>query len=313
MNAAALAAKKPEGYVYGEDTKKAFTASLLLHISVVVVGVLGLPFLSKEPVIQEMAITVEMVDLADISQSALVAPPQKQEKEEPAPPPAPAPPKPVFNTPSESAPELVTPQAPEIEEVPEPPKEEKVAELPKPEKPKPPKPLPKPVNKPKPKPPEVKKEPVKEEKPKEEEPDISSLLASVLNESAPAAQPTEQPSEQTESSQLSQIADFSTKFTRSEEDDLNRGVEPCWNVNAGGKDAEKLIVSLRVFVNPDMTVREVQIIDQIRYSTDTHFKAAAEAARRALLNPKCSTLRLPPEKYEQWKVFKYNFDPSHML
>ena len=72
-------------------------------------------------------------------------------------------------------------------------------------------------------------------------------------------------------------------------------------------------MSLRVFVNPDMTVQNVEILDQIRYGSDSHFRAAADAARRALLNPNYRTLKLPPEKYESWKVFKYNFDPSMML
>ena len=40
---------------------------------------------------------------------------------------------------------------------------------------------------------------------------------------------------------------------------------------------------------------------------------AAEAARRALLNPNCNKLRLPEDKYEQWKTFIIQFDPKDML
>lgn len=322
MNAAAykLGSDKSRaaGADYLPDMNRSVAVSFVLHLLIVVIGTVGIPFLMKEPDVREMAITVQMVDLADISQTTVVDKPQESKEEKPEPKP-PAPPKPVYKTESEPppAPDLFTPEPPvKQEEVPEPPKEEKVAELEKP-KPKPVKPPKPPKNRPKPKPPEPKQEeePKEVEKPKEEpEQDISSLLKSVLNEESEPQQQTEQkPEENSEASQISQIAELGAELTRSEEDDLNAGVAPCWNVNAGGKDAHTLVVSLRVFVNPDMTVGKVQILDQLRYAADTHFRTAAEAARRALLNPRCSTLRLPPEKYEQWKVFRYDFDPSNML
>lgn len=303
---------------YLPNMNRSVGVSFVLHLLIVVLGTVGLPFLMKEPDIREMAITVEMVDLADVSQTTIVDKPQESKEEKPEPTP-PAPPKPVYKTESEPppAPDLLTPEPPEKQEdIPEPPKEEKMAELEKP-KPKPPTPPKPPKNRPKPKPPEPKQEKPKEvkEKPKEEpEPDISSLLKSVLNEEqTPTPQTDQKPEENSEPSQTSQIAELAAKLSRSEEDDLNAGVSPCWNVNAGGKDAHTLIVSLRVFVNPDMRVGKVEILDQLRYAADSHFRTAAESARRALLNPKCSTLRLPPEKYEQWKVFRYDFDPSNML
>jgi len=167
-----------------------------------------------------------------------------------------------------------------------------------------PKVKPKPKNKPKPKPPVEKTEDVKDEAS-----DFNSLLKSLT-----PVDPEEQtpPREEVPDStgQTSQIADFSKVMTRSELENLNSGVQPCWNVNAGGKNAESLVVTLRVYVNRDRTVRRVDIVDRIR---DTHHQAAADAARRALLNPNCSTLRLPPEKYDRWKEFTYIFDPSQML
>ncbi|MGH1378302.1 MAG: hypothetical protein ACRBB3_05725 [Alphaproteobacteria bacterium] len=274
--------------------------SVAFHICVFALATVGLPFFVKETEPMEMAITVELVDLAEVSQTNNIDQPQKSEVEE-----KPVETKPVYNN-TDTVPDLLSPQEPEVEEVPEPPKE----------KPKPDPTLiktpPKPKNKPrKPKPPAPKK--VEKQKEEPDKKDFTSLLKSLTPDNQDT-QPTPQPVEENSNQgKTSQVADFSKQMTRSELDDLNRGVQPCWNVNAGGKNAEKLRVSLRVFVNPDLQVREVQIIDQVSYSTDTHFRAAAEAARRALLNPRCSRLRLPPEKYEQWKVFKYTFDPSKML
>lgn len=306
-----------------QDTQKAYSTSMktpvvvsvLLHVFIVVIGTLGLPYLSvkKEPM--EMAITVEIAELADVSQTDVLAPPK--EEKEPDKPPEPPPPveKKTYSKPEpapeeEPEPEIVQKQ-PEAEEIPEPPKPEE--EKPK-EEPKPKKPAPKPKNKPKPPAPKKPKEEVKKpEEKKEPEEDINSLLTSLVSEENKQTSPkTEEPSK-TESSQTSQIARVTGKLTRSEQDDLNRGVEPCWNVNAGGKYAENLVVSLEVSISPEMSVIDVRVLDQGRYSSDTAFRAAADAARRALLNPRCSQLRLPPEKYNEWKVFTYNFDPSQML
>lgn len=273
--------------------------SVIFHVVVFILATVGLPYVVEDVEPMEMAITVELVDLSEVSQTNVLDKPQESEEKE-----APAEQKPVYNN-TDTVPDLLSPPPPEevVEEIPEPPKEKPKPDLTQIKKP------PKPKNKPrKPKP-----TPPKPEKPPEEdiEQDFTSLLKSLATDEPAEESTPEEP--ETNKGQTSQIADFSKQMTRNEFDDLNRGVEPCWNVNAGGKDAQTLIVQLSVFVNRDRTVRDVQIIDRLRYNTDTHFKAAADAARRALLNPRCSTLRLPLEKYERWKNFKYVFDPSKML
>ena len=272
------------------------TYSALLHIFVFVLATFGLPHIARDREVMDVVIPIEMIDLSEVSQSNVLDKPQEDEVQD-----ALEKRKPVYNQ-DETPPELSEPHAPELNsDIPEPLVEKErdqipdVTEIKKP---------PKPKNKPRP------PKPKAQEKPKQPERDINSLLKSLTPDEPEEVKPRTQENNQ---GQTSQIADFSKTMTRSELDDLNRGVQPCWNVNAGGRDAEDLIVDLRVFVNPDLRVREVQILDKLRYSTDSHFKAAAEAARRALLNPRCSQLRLPPEKYEFWKVFIYTFDPSQML
>jgi len=60
-------------------------------------------------------------------------------------------------------------------------------------------------------------------------------------------------------------------------------------------------------------VQEATILDQGRYNSDSYFRAAADAAVRALRNPQCSPLELPPDKYDQWNVTVIRFDPSQFL
>lgn len=302
MNATA-AADRHNKDIYSGHMRKPAIISAALHIFVFILATVGLPRLAKPPEVQEIAITVELADLAELNQTNVLEKPQQSELQEPVPPA-----KPVYNS-SESVPDLLSPREPEPEtaDVPMPPDEKTKADPTVIKDP------PKPKNKPKPKPkaqPQMDKP--KEEEKKEDKQDFTSLLKSLTPEQ-PDDQAEAQQNIETGAGQTSQVADYSKDLTRNEMADLNAGVAPCWNVNAGGKFAEELKVTLRVFINQQMRVTDVQILDQLRYSTDSHFRAAADTARRALLNPQCSTLRIPPEKYEDWKVFKYHFDPSQML
>ena len=85
----------------------------------------------------------------------------------------------------------------------------------------------------------------------------------------------------------------------------------CWRIDAGARDAESLIVEIRVVLNPDATVRNAQIVDFERMFRDSFFRSAAENARRAIL--RCSPFTLPANKYEVWRDLTLRFDPSRMF
>jgi hypothetical protein len=107
---------------------------------------------------------------------------------------------------------------------------------------------------------------------------------------------------------------FSTRLTVSELDAIRHQIEQCWNVPVGARDAENLVVELNVDMNPDATVRQVRIVDrQGLYQSDAFYRAAADSAMRAVLNPRCSPLRLPLDKYETWRNFTLNFNPRDMF
>ncbi|HAX90935.1 MAG TPA: hypothetical protein DCY07_01840, partial [Rhodospirillaceae bacterium] len=208
----------------------------------------------------------------------------------------------------------------------------KPAPAPEVKEPEPPKPIepPKPVEKaPEPAPdeaalPEPSKKPKPPEKPKEAPKPQVDPLASVLKNVAklkptPPAPTDARPDPKkndgttqtgTTSNQGPALAD---RLTISQEDLLRRQIAGCWNMPIGARNAEELIVEVLIEVNEDRTVRSAEIVDQTRFATDSHFRAAAEAALRALRHPKCTPLELPPDQFEQWKTIRFNFDPRDML
>ena len=70
-----------------------------------------------------------------------------------------------------------------------------------------------------------------------------------------------------------------------------------------------LIVTLVVQMNQDGTPVKAEIKDTGRYSNDPIYRAAADAAHRAIMNPRCQPWPLSPEKYNSWRNITFNFDP----
>ena len=108
-------------------------------------------------------------------------------------------------------------------------------------------------------------------------------------------------------------SEVESPMTVSELDAIRRQIEACWSLPAGVRDAENLVVDIRVIMNPDGTVRQVSVVDRKRMAADSLFRAAAESALRAVLNPRCNPLKLPPQKYKQWQTFTLSFDPKEMI
>ena len=77
------------------------------------------------------------------------------------------------------------------------------------------------------------------------------------------------------------------------------------------KYAEELVVRIRINLAPDgQLVGTPKILDTSRMRSDGFFRAAAEAARRAI--QLCGKLELPVQDYDIWKEVVLNFDPSKM-
>lgn len=266
-----------------------FLFSAILHVAVVIAFVVGLPHLFESKIPEDEPIAVQLVNIAPETRATQVnpAPPVPQAKPELAQnePPKPEPPKPEPPKPEPAPP----PPAPAPPAPPAPP--------PPVEKPQPPKPSPPPPPPPAPKPPV----------PSQKKPDDSSfdqLLKNLANRKAAPQQQAQGPAQK--SSQP--LAPLAAQLSTSEIDVLKRQIEACWNVPAGARDAENLRPEFRVMMNPDGTVRSAQLLNP--KPSDPFFQAAADSANRALLNPRCQPLKLPPEKYDQWQIINFTFDPK---
>lgn len=100
-------------------------------------------------------------------------------------------------------------------------------------------------------------------------------------------------------------------FTASEVDMVRDQISRCWNVSAEARHARNpLIIEIRVVVNPDGNVQQATIVAQQRAKADPFFRAVAETARLAFLDPKCRPLHLPPNKYKAWRDMVVDFSPN---
>lgn len=278
---------------------------------VLAVMMIGLPRLSKPKMDLQNPVTIDLVDLKDIKMgpvttapntTRVAAPPKPTIRKEKPPeePPKPAktdvkPPEPKPEKPPEKTPEKPAPAEDAISL-------DKPKDKPKPEKPKPDKPKPKPVEKPKPNP--------------NQQADFSNMLKNLVGEEQPAPPPQDEPAadKPVDAAKPTAVAPtYGQELTLSEMDALRHQLAGCWNVPTGAMDAENLIVDVQVVVRPDRTVQSATIVDQGRYNSDTFFRAAADSARRAVLNPSCSPLLLPPDQYETWKNMVVRFNPREMF
>lgn len=285
----------------------ALVYSILFHVAIVGALMIGLPRFHK-PDILDTPVPIEIVNVGEVTTTnrpPVEAPKPKEPPPEPkpvqrteAPPPKPAPPKVTASEP----PKAVPPKPPEpkpVEKKPEPaavpPPDAQVLEPPK-EEPKPPEP------------------PQPQPQPQENTQEAFDSLLRNLQESAPA-QPVEAPVvEELEEPPLpSPIGDFSKDLLVSELDALKQQLRQCWSIQTGARYAENINVEVRLQINRARIVQSATVVDTWRYGQDPSFKAAADAALRAIQNPMCTPLRLPPEKYEGWKDLILNFDPSEML
>jgi hypothetical protein len=153
----------------------------------------------------------------------------------------------------------------------------------------------------------------KPEKPAETDQQFGSLLKNLSkqkpSDATPVADAKTPPAQAAAAGAPGIVA---SKLSISEEDALRRQIEQCWNVPVGARDAQNLVIEIHLEINPDRTVKTAEIVDNGRLG-DPFYLAAAESARRAILNPKCSPLNLPEDKAETWHSMTMRFNPQDVL
>ena len=292
--------------------RKGAILSGLLHGGIILLLLIGLPELFRRELEPPPVIPIEIVNIADITQAPdlkvkpKVDGPEVKKEEKPKPP------KPT----------------PVVEKAPEPEPDRKPDPKPEVEPEKAPDPIPEPGEVPEvtiddllaPIEEEKKKEEKLEEKPKEKpkekkkkakpKKDFMKLLNNIDTTETSSDGPAQQ--EQDENSTSDHAAsNISAVLSITELDLIRRQLAACWNVPAGAQDAKGLYVDVRVEMNPDATVQSAVVIGSS--GNGSYKRAAEDSALRAIKNPKCSPLKLPLHRYDQWKTITIRFDPQHIL
>ena len=298
MNAAATIEKAP--FIDRDDVRRAMRRagelkwglllSILFHVGVVAVGFMGLPYLKRDTIVIQDSIAVTLVSADSVSENPQAPPPAKTQKRPPQNT-APEPPRRIMPTvATDTPPSPLAPQRPEtqiITPIDNPPLVAPPARKP------------------------VFEKPVPEEAPPEQQQENFQSLLRNLMPDEPQSQASETHDNPDEAQESSFLTNFQQSVTADEMGALRSQLSGCCSVQAGARFAEDLIVPLRIFVNRDRSVRNIEIMERGRYNSDTFYRAAADSAVRAIY--RCNPLALPADKYDLWKTIVIRFDPSGML
>ena len=320
--------------------------SVGFHVMVVTAMTITWPAFNKDIELEDPLIIIDMVDIAEITNvaSASEGAPQDEADQDkarpkpPPPPPPPPPPKPEAEVVEPSPEPKPTPQIDDsaAEILPD----KKTAEVAKPvarPKPRPtppkkkdPKPEPKPAAKPKPKPKpkpdlskinELAQKSEAEKKRKDAANGVLQNLAEIQKtKEAEKKQAQKNKKEQAKENIATNLSNVVSKVQTktdakpsvtpigvSELDRLKNHIGSYWNPPSAAAGADLLKVDIFVKLEPDGSVTEARIVENKRYNSDQTYRAAANAALRAVLD--ASPLPLPREKYELWREFIFGFDP----
>ncbi|MSO72343.1 MAG: hypothetical protein EXQ84_01860 [Rhodospirillaceae bacterium] len=259
-------------------TNHGYGLSLMLHVAIIALAWTGLPFLQRE-IPQDTPLIVDLVPIEDITSAA---PPPTPES---APDPQPVQPEPLKPTPAA--------EAPAAENMPLPPK----PEVAKKEPDKVPEAKVKPPPKPKPTPAKTRQD------------DVAMLQKLLKDMSKNQPKPKQQQASESKAPPTNNVApNISDHASMTELDAIRRHIEACWRIDPGKEGLENLSVVIKVFLNPNGSVQQAQIVDMTRYFVDSAFRTFANSARNAVLA--CGNIPVSAERYDLFKEIDMNFSPQ---
>ena len=137
--------------------------------------------------------------------------------------------------------------------------------------------------------------------------DIAALIDKSKTESAETSKKLDKTTQDQD-----QEMDFS-RLTLSEEDALKAQIFGCWSIPLGLPYNEDLLVRIKLQLKPDGSIIRTEILDHARMNKpgQAFYKVLAERALRAI--KLCQPLRVPSTGYERWKDMQLNFDAREML
>lgn len=271
-----------------QEFKKGMIFSGGLHLTLVVVGLVGLPVFLSDDTVEPTIVPIEMVEIDDVARSTEPQPKAAPSKYEP-------PTTRNASAPSSSA----APAAETAKPVPMP--EPNIRKRLKPaHKPEPKKIIPKVEPRAKPRPPSRL--------------DRSRLAALIDKSKKESTDPQTKPDEdvETEDDKPQRMSPLEAKrATMTIIGAIQRQIAQCWSIPAGAKDAANLIIPIRIQLTPEGELIGIPDILDTSRMEDGYYRVAAEAATRAIR--RCAPFELPKDKYDMWRDIKLNFNPGEML
>ncbi len=260
--------------------------SLTFHSIMIVLTIVSLPFMLREPIDLPPIVSVELIQISDKT-SIPYAPKARKIIEEKK---------------KEEKERLVSEQAPPAAKA-----KEKPDRIPLPNEKKEEKKIVKKKQNPEEIKPEIRQSSEFEKKEIVDTNQIAALIDKAKEEEAVKQKKTEK------ITQSSQKNSFATALTLSEEDALRAQIFGCWSVPLGLPYDENLLVRIKLQLKKDGTIMKSEILDHERMNRpgQRFYKVLAESALRAVRL--CQPLKVPPTGYDKWKDIQLNFDPTEML
>ena len=265
---------------------KSLIYSITFHSVLILLTILSLPFMLREPIDLPPIVSMELIQITDKT-SIPYAPKARKIIEE---------------TKKKEEERLVSEQAPPAAKA-----KEKPDRIPLPEEKKEEKQIVKKKQNPEEIKPEIKQASEFEKKEIVDTNQIAALIDKAKEEQAV---------KQKKSNKLTQSSvknSFASGLTLSEEDALRAQIFGCWSVPLGLPYTDSLLVRIKLELKKDGTVLKSEILDHERMNRpgQKFYKILAESALRAIRL--CQPLKVPPTGYEKWKNIQLNFDPTEML
>ena len=265
---------------------KSLIYSITFHSVLVLLTILSLPFMLREPIDLPPIVSVELIQITDKT-SIPYAPKARKIIEE---------------TKKKEVERLVSEQAPPAAKA-----KEKPDRIPLPNEKKEEKKIVKKKQNPEEVKPEIRQASEFEKKDIVDTNQIAALIDKAKEEEAVKQK------KEDKITQSSQKNSFATGLTLSQEDALRAQIFGCWSVPLGLPYDEDLLVRIKLQLKKDGTIMRSEILDHQRMNRpgQKFYKVLAESALRAVRL--CQPLKVPPTGYDKWKDLQLNFNPAEML
>jgi hypothetical protein len=265
---------------------KSLIYSLTFHSIMILLTILSLPFMLREPIDLPPIVSVELIQISDKTSIPYAPKARKLIKE----------------TKEKEEERLVSEQAPPSAKA-----KEKPDRIPLPNEKKEKKKIVKKKQNPEEVKPEIRQSSEFEKKEIVDTSQIAALIDKAKEEEAVKQKKTDK------ITQSSKKNSFATGLTLSEEDALRAQIFGCWSVPLGLPYDENLLVRIKLQLKKDGTIMKSEILDHQRMNRpgQKFYKVLAESALRAVRL--CQPLKVPPTGYDKWKEIQLNFNPTEML